>query len=194
MEIVIDNTDLEISYLINIAETYYPKYISAYSRQEYANTPEIKSLKRNIKKNLELLEFFKNDLDKDFPEHLIHDISIPSWFDRCVSFSFEEKSQKETHTKSVVILAISLLIPYYVIYQIECTKLTDNRVSYKLITNNSNREIVKKIKSVVEEKLAFKYLNPKYHDRILKNISFEDIPEGKFTLFNAFFKNEKDYH
>lgn len=29
MEIIIDNTEIEISYLMNIAEMYYQKYISA---------------------------------------------------------------------------------------------------------------------------------------------------------------------
>lgn len=75
----------------NISQQYY--------REEYTNSSEIKTLKRSVKSNLELLEYFKDKLDKEFSEHLVKDISVPSWFDRCVSFSFEDKATKEKTLK-----------------------------------------------------------------------------------------------
>lgn len=178
----------------NLIYSFYPKNICSFKDSEtYINTKEYLLLRKTIdyfeKQNtneniLSILKLKINDFE-------INDKSLLSWNDRCLTY---EINIIENSTLYRIVINLSLIIPFYLIqiFQNKINKKNLQWLDYPKITNSDKfQNITEKIASVIEKDLGFYKFNNNYTDKIISNISFEDITFGQFTYFNAFFKNEK---
>jgi hypothetical protein len=165
---------MEKTTLREIAYQYYPKKVNSLSQKElYINTSEFKKLESVINrfKRERTPKFFfeiKESLQNNFSVDLI-DITAFEHFDRSHCFQLINKNSV------LVNVYISFIVPCYAI------KKNPNAVY------NKNWDRI--ISHHIEEKLNFTKFSNILEDEIIEDISFQDIKEGEFTFFNAFFSD-----
>ena len=184
------NTNIELNFLMNIAEVYYPKYISAYSHLDYTNSIEFKNLRQVIIANSLYIKKQEFNFDNIQSFKKTKDLNTPNWNDRCYSTAL---FRDEDNKINALVICISYVIPYFTLYNVTIDTHKNQFSDFKILPIGRDNEESNKCIAHVSQVTGFKYLANEFQDIIIEGISFEDIPAGEFTLFNAFFKNDKNF-
>ncbi|WP_282159582.1 hypothetical protein [Ulvibacterium marinum] len=186
--------------LLKIIYRFYPQNISFEDESEkYVKTSEYSNLKnainshRNGKVSYEL-KMLKKEIEKHF-ETTLEDCTVFEWNDRCYNWQIVLPKKWEGKKKYVLCLNLSILIDVYIIYvlEVEYDKIL-GKLKY-LPRRNEDIELevfqeeVKYLKAIVEKHTNRKEIQMSIGNMVIPNISFEEIPLGKLTYFNAFFLN-----
>jgi len=182
--------------LINLAYLFYPKKICSQTEEyEYMESKEHKRLLEIIK-HFEMNKSLYFDLEKTFKKDSslknIRDMSLFDYKDRALTFHLTVVEEGELFT---VTLYLSVLIPFYIIKiqknkielifsEMEIIKMKNEKSDTRKI-----KELVQDISSLVETTMLYSKFPEGLSDQIIEDISFQEIPFGRFTMFNAFFKN-----
>ncbi|WP_281225273.1 hypothetical protein [Flavobacterium aquiphilum] len=186
------------STLINLAYLFYPRKICFQKEEEkYFNSVEYKRLIERIgyfnkDENRYFCDILKKDFENDKVLRNFKDVSLLDWQDRAISFNLQIVQESELHTIS---LFLSILIPFYTI------RVQKNKIEYFFSSleieqmkndNSDSREIkdlISEISTRVENKMLYRMFPNELINMIIEDINFQEIPFGKFTMFNAFFNN-----
>lgn len=181
--------------LTNIICCFFPKGIdSSLERERYLNSKEFIYLSNYLKKidsNL-IIEKLIKEIRKDEQFKKIVD-RTSLFMDRCLTFELEKV---ENDSLIRIVIEISLIFPYFYIY------ISENKIStnpYKWLTlPKRNLELEEKyaieidsLKKIIIRKTGYTQISNDIVDFIIDDISFQDVKKGKFTVYNAFFKDEK---
>lgn len=182
--------------LINLVYLFYPKNICSLTEEkEYLESKEHKRL-LGIIKHFETNKSLCFDLEKTFKKDSviknIRDMSLLDYKDRALTFQLTVVVEGELFT---VTLYLSILIPYYLI-MVQKNKIelifSENEIvkmeNEKTDTRNI-KVLVEDISSFVETTMLYSKFPEQLCNKIIEDVSFEEIPLGRFTMFNAFFKN-----
>lgn len=189
------------SILTNIAYLYYPKRLCAVKdRTEYLARPEFIRLTETLENSLAENEASLHQLllnIKGLPEfESIQDMSRHSWLDRCSTFEISYFGENRLDR---IIILISLLVPYYVIY------VLDNEIQkepYRWKTH-PQRNITKendlykmhfeKLEEIIQQSIKFTRLSDDTLSTSIEDLSFQDVTFDEFTLFSAFFLDDNNF-
>lgn len=181
--------------LNNIAYMFYPKNICCFqAKEKYLDSQEYKKLfsiidffELNWSKELNY-EFNKNIILKDFKN-----LSRLDMQDRCLTYSLNLVEDGELQS---ITLYMSILVPYYVIvtnkHKIELffSKSKIEELEMSNLKTRKIKDLVLEIENIVESKLLFQKFPEELMNFVIKDIAFQDIGLGRFTMFNAFFNNQ----
>ncbi|MDY8137512.1 hypothetical protein [Aquimarina sp. 2201CG5-10] len=189
---------MEIKELEEIVYKYYPKKIDAYNQELYKETSEFKLLKETIDEKL-TSELETHRIHKDLVSRISEkekmrfiDMTYYTSLDRSHNLQLSKKFEDKYYQ---INLYTSVLIPCYllIVRESEISQLEVNPFSSLKKTTNLDidflNETLQKIHETVE-KNSFILLKDELHNHLIKDVSFEDVVFGKFTLFNAFFFNQ----
>jgi len=183
------NLNFEFETLKNLAYNFYPQNLSP-DEEDYHNSPEFLSLIKILGKphplNNSLKNIFQNKVGAKF-EYCTHE----TFLDRAFNWQYYEVKEGQIATVSVF---ISKIIPYYIIKNlIVKTDINSNWLSLPE-TNPSPSPHIQKISqrtdAVLSGTLNLKNVPLKYENALIENIEFQEIRNGKFTFFNAFFLDQ----
>lgn len=189
------------SILKNVAYLYFPKGLCAVKdKTEYLARPEFIRLTETLENSLAENEATLHQLlvnIKDHPEFEgIQDMSLHSWLDRCSTF--EISYFKENRLDRIIIL-ISLLVPYYVIY------VLDNEIERKpyrwktFPERNVEKESgeyndhLEKLNTIIRQTTKFTQLETDTAGVPIADLSFQDVTFNEFTIFTAFFLDNNNF-
>lgn len=182
----------------NIAYGYYPRKIDNYlEKDNYQNSLEYKKLSKvlignNQYSEQEEIKFFKNELSKRF--NVINDSTLLHWEDRCITYQIPIVIH---NCLTIINIHISFLIPYYIIYITDCIlKSQDNFGHMKRNISkeeNQHNDDIKFIDDKLNRILKYHRFEESLLNYVIPDISFRDIRFGKFTIYNAFFMDEKRF-
>ncbi len=194
------NKNLSAQYLLDVVNNFYPNSISfELEQQQYIRTSEYLRLKAIIDKNRNKLNESDRNLKnkiEDFFNLSIENASVLEWYDRCLNWQmyFPEKQCDDEKTY-VLCLNLSLIHDLFYIYvlEVEYDKKM-NRLKHMPRRNEDIETTVFKdkidfLKRIIEDNTNRKQIPNEILDVVIPNISFQEIPFGKFTYFNAFFIN-----
>lgn len=175
-EVAINKQNMNKIIFENIVYCYYPKGINAIKEKEkYLDSNEFKKLFiviNTFKKQNLIIDLV--GIDKITKNKLINITSFEH-FDRSFNFKVNYNIDNLTHS---VYIYISFLVPHFLI-------LTKDKNNYKL-----NMEI-KNLSISISTKLGLCQFPSDLINIVIQEISFQDIKEGEFTFFNAFFSDIK---
>ena len=180
------------SELIDICYSYYPRNIDCINQKEYyIETREYKNLLERIKNTKK--EYSKNKIIINRLEHIstnwgsFKDKTYFEWQDRCYTFEFTKEYE---NTFFQLKLYQSILLPIYFIKYFKIVPSSNNVKCLKIPKEEfldlnflSSIEFILKDSHLIE--LDYKLANV-----IIKDINFDDIQMGNFSLFNAFFNSQ----
>ncbi|WP_405247843.1 hypothetical protein [Cellulophaga sp. Asnod2-G02] len=184
----------KIEDLFKLAYKYYPKDIDCISdKGKYIKTKQYSLLKKIItdtreNSRKEVIEKFSKKFKEIGGNMNFQDTTFFEWQDRCYTFELSEERDGAIHKLR---FHISIIIPYYLI-SYNKIELEGNGSQYSempLDQYEDKNDIIKKIRESATEILMFEELDKSITNEVFKDINFEDIPIGHFTLFNAFFLN-----
>ncbi len=180
---------------LNIAGLFYPKSVDSYSqREQYLKSPEFKRLvifnnrfKTNGSSEKIVSTFSASNVIFSDKQSIIS-------MDRCLTL------EHHIYEKSMV-YEIKVNISY--IFPVFCIEASEITVDAETLEWKSFKPIqlkmlgakysekIEKIVNVLENQLHLNAFPKEFSKIILPRVSFESILSGKFTLYNAFFKNDK---
>lgn len=182
--------------LINLVYLYYPQKIcSRTNGKEYSESKEFKKLLETIN-YFDANKSFCLDLEKTFKnDFILKDIrstSLLDYNDRAYTFILTVIEDEEMYTIS---LFLSILIPFYLITvqknkielvfsESEIIKMRNEKSDTRKI-----KELIQNISSLLETSTHYSKFPEELLNQTIEDVSFEEIPFGRFTMFNAFFKN-----
>lgn len=185
---------------INTAYEFYPKEIDFIKQREaYTDTQKFKKLIAVLhnfhNKNADKLNSLKKEISSYPSIEKLEDMSSLD-FDRCLTFDMDivDETGKKLHKLRLVISAV---IPFFFVYALENDILLN---PYRWLTQPlRKRELeegkfkdeINLITSIVKKVFDYDLFPEKYLKFVIPNVSFTDIREGDFTLFSAFFREEK---
>lgn len=187
--------------LRKIAYQYYPKNVDALNEQKkYLNSVEFQNLKniifsfKNDFSSFELNDYKKNisNLSNDIK---FVDATLFDWLDRAYNFQLYKIINNKIYS---LCINISFLVPFFTYYtlELEIDKVTGVWKSYPKENENIKEKYFKKevldLYKMTVECLGLSLFPKEIENKILEDISFQDIKEGELTFFNAFFLNEKN--
>ena len=186
--------------LRNLAYIYYPQNVDAVGEQEiYFNSSEFKNLDNVIASFKNDFSYSKLDDYKEKISHLSEDIkfvdaTLFDWLDRAYNFQLYKIINNKAYS---LCINISVLIPFYTCYSLELE--IDEKTGAWLghpkenesVKENYFKKEVSELSKMTSDDLGISLFPKEIENKILKGISFQDIKEGDFTFFNAFFLNEK---
>ena len=186
--------------LRNLAYIYYPQNVDAVGEQEiYLNSSEFKNLNNVIASFKNDFSYSKLDDYKEKISHLSEDIkfvdaTLFDWLDRAYNFQLYKIINNKAYS---LCINISVLIPFYTCYSLELE--IDEKTGAWLghpkenesVKENYFKKEVSELSKMTSDDLGISLFPKEIENKILKGISFQDIKEGDFTFFNAFFLNEK---
>ena len=132
-------------------------------------------------------EFEKDSILKNF-----RNVSLLDWQDRSITYNLSIVEDDELYTIS---LYLSILIPFYTI------RVQKNKIEYFFskteiaqMRNSSSdsrkiKDLIAQISSIVENKILYNKFPNELMGIIIEDVSFQEIPFGKFNMYNAFFNN-----
>ncbi|PXY40153.1 hypothetical protein DMB65_13885 [Flavobacterium cheongpyeongense] len=187
--------------LLKFTHLYYPKNICPWNEKEkYRQTVEYKRLQSTIDyfnsdENLIIRDhikkvFVNDEILKDFEDFS----RLDSNNDRCYTFFLNIFEEGELYS---ITLYISVLIPYYVIRkdwhspEPFFSKSRVEELEKEKFDKRTSDELITDIEKIVEEKLLYKKFPSSLMNNLISDISFGDIHLGYFTMFNAFFNNNR---
>jgi hypothetical protein len=172
----------------NISYLYYPKglcniknrdlYQKSYEFQRLfllLNTFNDIDVNVNSIKQLES-EFAKSELFKNFRNMTTFS------FDRCLTYEFDVYINEKIVSK--ICLNISIVIPYYTIYNIE-----NKMDSYSEKNKDLKLLYLKNLSKMIKNNLKFNKFPKNIISKIIPDLAFQDAKFGEFTYFNAFFQD-----
>ncbi len=180
--------------LKDLVYTFYPKDICYEGDiQVYKRTPEFTKLSNIILNEFYLKDnicLFLNSLKKNI---FFSEIKEYTSFSFANSFLFILEFLEDKDKLIRINIEISILVPYYCVYM---TENIINRNTYSWVTLPvRNKKIEAKyieeiglVSRLVENIFNYKKFPEYLHYRVIDNISFSNIPFGKFTFYNAFFR------
>lgn len=180
--------NFELETLKNLAYNFYPKNLSP-NEEAYHQSQEFKALLNILslpnKANLHLEELLKDEIQVNFVN-----CTHQTFLDWAFNWQFH-LSPGQIETVSLYIIKI---IPFYTIKNLKVlTNRQSNWIKHPTVNFNPSlkiKSITDKTDLFVSSKLNLKKLPDEYEDFLLENIEFQEIRNGKFTIFNAYFLDE----
>ena len=184
--------------LENTIKLFYPTGISSLKDYDkYVISSENKRL-NNIKSNAFESQKIIGQIDniilkaKEYETFKGIENHTSESFDRCFSLKVDYRKEKYLYQ---LYIRISILAPLYTIY------VTSNPIEnnpYRWLDTpkrdkdyeNTILEEMQILKKIIESKTDYSFIDENTLNKVLENISYEDIDFGSFTMFNALFTND----
>ena len=182
----------------DIIKTFYPTSISSLEDYDkYILSSENKKL-NNIKSELFQSQKMIGQID-----NIILNVSeyerlknIENYtsesFDRCFSLKAEYKEERHLYQ---LYIRISILAPVYTIYVV--SNPIENNPYRWLDTPKRDKDYERIIsdeililKKVIENEINYSFIDKSILNKIVDDVSYEDVSFGNFSMFNALFTND----
>ncbi len=188
---------MDINKLNELITTYFPLGNDDRYSEDYYQTPEIKRLEQQslyCRENQKRWDLVKSKLGKNISNRVFHDVSFKydNFLTRC--YSLVSYLGIKDNIEEVLDFNISFIAPFYTIGILQFNVLEKHlwqhppTVSFDFAKYGLTQEI-DLIRLATEDIFKIEEFPQEKLNEIIPHISFENLKDGEFTYFNAFFCN-----